>query len=405
MPWSERISFALRQVLDRGRGLSGFLSRLSVVGLTLAVAILLAVLAVMNGFEREMRERILGVVPHVSIQGFADLEAWNALQAQSQRAENVTDSSLFYERDLLAVQGEKVIAAKLLGVTASVWQRWEKWSKPREVTLEPGDVVLGIGLARRLQVALGDQLRVIVPGDDFTSNTLPVTDALRVAALVDSGTELDEGLMLANFEYTATLLGDELTATGLALQLGQLFEAPRVRWDFARTLSPSFYVTDWTLRHGNLYAAIRLSRDLVTLLLLSIIAVAAFNVVSSLVLVVIDRRGFIAMLQAMGASRQDILWIFLFQGLWIGVLGASVGLLLGVGLAQLIPVIASGLEWLLDGNLLNTDVYPLNFLPIDIRVGDALWLWCTSVALCLVAAVVPARRAMRVPIAQALATQ
>ena len=111
------------------------------------------------------------------------------------------------------------------------------------------------------------------------------------------------------------------------------------------------------------------------------------------------------MLQAMGASRQDILWIFLFQGLWIGVLGASVGLLLGVGLAQLIPVIASGLEWLLDGNLLNTDVYPLNFLPIDIRVGDALWLWCTSVALCLVAAVVPARRAMRVPIAQALATQ
>jgi lipoprotein-releasing system permease protein len=273
------------------------------------------------------------------------------------------------------------------------------------VTLEPGDVVLGIGLARRLQVALGDQLRVIVPGDDFTSNTLPVTDALRVVALVDSGTELDEGLMLANFEYTATLLGDELTATGLALQLGQLFEAPRVRWDFARTLSPSFYVTDWTLRHGNLYAAIRLSRDLVTLLLLSIIAVAAFNVVSSLVLVVIDRRGFIAMLQAMGASRQDILWIFLFQGLWIGVLGASVGLLLGVGLAQLIPVIASGLEWLLDGNLLNTDVYPLNFLPIDIRVGDALWLWCTSVALCLVAAVVPARRAMRVPIAQALATQ
>ncbi|MDB2353022.1 ABC transporter permease [Luminiphilus sp.] len=405
MPWSERISFALRQVLDRGRGLSGFLSRLSVVGLTLAVAILLAVLAVMNGFEREMRERILGVVPHVSIQGFADLEAWNALQAQSQRAENVTDSSLFYERDLLAVQGEKVTAAKLLGVTASVWQRWEKWSKPRDVTLEPGDVVLGIGLARRLQVAVGDQLRVIVPGDDFTSNTLPATDALRVAALVDSGTELDEGLMLANFEYTATLLGDELTATGLALQLGQLFEAPRVRWDFARTLPPSFYVTDWTLRHGNLYAAIRLSRDLVTLLLLSIIAVAAFNVVSSLVLVVIDRRGFIAMLQAMGASRQDILWIFLFQGLWIGVLGASAGLLLGVGLAQLIPVIASGLEWLLDGNLLNTDVYPLNFLPIDIRVGDALWLWCTSVVLCLVAAVVPARRAMRVPIAQALATQ
>jgi lipoprotein-releasing system permease protein len=141
----------------------------------------------------------------------------------------------------------------------------------------------------------------------------------------------------------------------------------------------------------------------VTLLLLSIIAVAAFNVVSSLVLVVTDRRGFIAMLQAMGASRQDILWIFLFQGLWIGVLGASVGLLLGAGLTQLIPPAASGLEWLLGGRLLNTDVYPLNFLPIDLRVGDAIWLWSISVLLCLVAAVIPAKRAMAIPIAQALA--
>jgi len=121
--------------------------------------------------------------------------------------------------------------------------------------------------------------------------------------------------------------------------------------------------------------------------------------------VVIDRRGFIAMLQAMGASRQDILWIFLLQGLWIGVLGASVGLVLGLGLAQLIPALASALEWFMGGKLLNTDVYPLNFLPIDVRAGDALWLWCASVLLCLVAAVVPARRAMHVPVAQALANQ
>jgi lipoprotein-releasing system permease protein len=260
-------------------------------------------------------------------------------------------------------------------------------------------------MAQRLGVEIGDKLSVIVPGDTFRFETLPATVALHVVALIDSGTELDEALMLADFEYTATLLGDELTATGLALQLQQLFEAPETRWHFARTLPPSFYVTDWTLRHGNLYAAIRLSRDLVTLLLLSIIAVAAFNVVSSLVLVVIDRRGFIAMLQAMGASRQDILWIFLLQGLWIGVLGASVGLVLGFGLAQLIPALASGLEWFMGGKLLNTDVYPLNFLPIDVRAGDALWLWCASVFLCLVAAVVPARRAMRVPVAQALANQ
>jgi len=405
VPWSERIGFALRQVLDRGRGLSGFLSRLSVVGLTLAVAILLAVLAVMNGFEREMRERILGVVPHISIHGFADLETWNQLQSDAKSVATVSETGLFYERDLLAVQGVGVTAAKMLGVTAAVWHRWQIWSEPSRPLIEAGEVVLGAGLARRLKVEVGDKLRVIVPVDTLKPGTLPVTDALSVVALVDSGTELDEALMLADFEYTATLSGEKVTATGLALQLNELFEAPRVRWDFSRTLPPSFYVTDWTVRHGNLYSAIRLSRDLVTLLLLSIIAVAAFNVVSSLVLVVTDRRGFIAMLQAMGATRQDILWIFLFQGLWIGVLGASVGLVLGVGLAHLIPVLASGLEWLLGDKLLNTDVYPLNFLPIDIRVDDALWLWLTSVLLCLVAAVVPARHAMRVPVAQALATQ
>lgn len=405
MPWSERLNFALRQVLDRGRGLSGFLSRLSVVGLTLAVAILLAVLAVMNGFEREMRERILGVVPHVSIHGFADLEMWHELQADAERAAAVREAGLFHERDVLALRGVRVTAAKMLGVTPSVWRRWEVWSNPSGMSIQPGEVVLGAGLAQRLQVKVGDKLSVIVPGDTLKPGALPVTSVLRVAALVESGTELDEALMLADFEYTATMLGDGVTATGLALQLRQLFDAPRVRWDFATALSPSFYVTDWTLRHGNLYAAIRLSRDLVTLLLLSIIAVAAFNVVSSLVLVVTDRRGFIAMLQAMGASRRDILWIFLFQGLWIGVLGASVGLLLGVGLAQLIPLAASGLEWLLGGRLLNTDVYPLNFLPIDLRLGDAIWLWSTSVLLCLVAAVIPARRAMAIPIAQALANQ
>jgi lipoprotein-releasing system permease protein len=357
----------------------------------------------MNGFEREMRERILGVVPHVSIQGFADLATWNELQADAERAATVREVGLFYERDVLALRGVRVTAAKMLGVTPSVWRRWAVWSKPSGVAIEPGEVVLGAGLARRLQLKVGDKLSVIVPGDTLKPEALPVTSALRVAALVESGTELDEALMLAEFEYTATMLGDAVTATGLALQLRQLFDAPRVRWDFARVLPSSFYVTDWTLRHGNLYAAIRLSRDLVTLLLLSIIAVAAFNVVSSLVLVVTDRRGFIAMLQAMGASRQDILWIFLFQGLWIGVLGASVGLLLGAGLTQLIPPAASGLEWLLGGRLLNTDVYPLNFLPIDLRVGDAIWLWSISVLLCLVAAVIPAKRAMATPIAQALA--
>jgi len=140
-------------------------------------------------------------------------------------------------------------------------------------------------------------------------------------------------------------------------------------------------------------------------LLLSIIAVAAFNVISSLVLVVKDRQGAIAMLRAMGASRQDIAAIYLLQGGFIGVLGASLGLLIGAGLAIAAPHLARGLEIALNIQLLSTDVYPLSFLPVDLRIGDALLLWMVSVLLCVLAAVLPARRAIALPVATILANQ
>ena len=404
MLWRDRLDLAVRQVLDRGRGLSGFLSRLSILGLTLAVAVLLAVLAVMNGFEREMRERILGVVPHISIQGFADLATWREVQTRVMALDGVVETALFHERDLLAVRGSRVDAATLLGIEPATWTRWQPWSSAVVERLEPGQVVLGTGLARRLGVGPGDPLRVVAPEGSLEAGTLPVTRVLAVVSLIDSGTELDEALMLADFEYTAGMLGEAVTATGVALQLEQLFDAPRRRWEFRQQLSRAFYVSDWSVRHGNLYAAIRLSRDLVTLLLLSIIAVAAFNVVSSLVLVVSDRRGFIAMLQTMGATQTDIVWIFLLQGAWIGVLGASMGVLLGWLLASALPTLAAAVEWLVGVQLLNTDVYPLDFLPVDTRAADALWLWSVSVVLCLLAAIVPARRAIRVPVATALAS-
>ena len=318
--------------------------------------------------------------------------------------DGVVETALFHERDLLAVRGNRVNAATLLGIEPANWARWQPWSSAVVERLEPGQVVLGTGLARRLGVGPGDPLRVVAPEGSLEPGTLPVTRVLAVVSVIDSGTELDEALMLADFEYTAGMLGEAVTATGVALQLEQLFDAPRRRWEFRQQLSRAFYVSDWSVRHGNLYAAIRLSRDLVTLLLLSIIAVAAFNVVSSLVLVVSDRRGFIAMLQTMGATQADIVWIFLLQGAWIGVLGASMGVLLGWLLASALPTLAAAVEWLVGVQLLNTDVYPLDFLPVDTRAADALWLWSVSVVLCLLAAIVPARRAIRVPVATALAS-
>ena len=402
MPWAERVHFAVRLVLDRGRGLSGFLSRLSALGLVLAVAILLAVLAVMNGFEKEMRERILGLVPHVTVQGYAREEEWLAIQADLLRRPSVRSANLIYRRDVLALRAERVDAGVLMGVEATDWQRWRRWASPGVDQLQDGEVVLGSKLADRLGVVAGDNFRLILPAAGLDSNGPPVIRAVRVAAIVSTGTELDEGLMLAALDFANAVGGGQASATGIAVQLEDLFAASDHRWDVAQQLPPSLYVSDWSAEYGNLYAAIRLSRDLITLLLLSIIAVAAFNVVSSLVLVVSDRRGAIAMLRAMGASASDIGWIFLLQGALIGILGSSAGLLTGWGLSLALPDVALGVEGLLGAPLLSTDVYPLDFLPVDVQSLDAAWLWGCSVILCIAAAVPPAIRASQVPIAATL---
>ena len=407
MPWSERLTLAIRQTLDRGRGLSGFLSRLSMLGLVLAVAILFAVLSVMNGFEREMRERILSLVPHVSVRGFANWDDWQDQQARLQALPGVVAITPFFERDVLLVRGARVHAARLLGIPSASQSNWSSMVEPAPTGALAGDeIYLGQALARKLALSAGDRARLILPsgsGANDRGSPRPVT--VLVAGLIATGTELDEGLMVGDFDGVAELAGEPLTATGLALQLRDLFDAPALRWQLASSLPPNFYSVDWSGSHGNLYAAIRLSRDLVSLLLLSIIAVAAFNVVSSLVLVVTDRRGAIAMLRAMGATRADIVSVFLLQGSIIGVAGASFGIGVGWFLAASAPSLAEGLEWLLGVQLLNTDVYPLAFLPVDLRPADAVMVWVAAVVLCLLAAVFPASRAARLPIAAVLSSQ
>ncbi len=405
MPWSQRFEFARRQTLDRGRGLSGFLSRLSVLGLILAVAVLLAVSSVMNGFERELEQRILRLVPHITIKGFAGTQDWQSLRDELTESLPVTQAALFHERDILIVRGNRVSPALLLGLEASEMGRWRVLVDNDFGVLKAGQVLVGQALAEKLSIDVGAKLRIITPQDDRGSGQQqqPTTMTADVVGLVRSGTELDEGFMLGTFSYVATATGATAVPNGLALQLDDLFEASAMRWQLSRTLPNRFYASDWTAEQGNLYSAIQLSRDLVTLLLLSIIAVAAFNVVSSLVLVVKDRQGAIAMLRSMGASTGDIASIYLLQGGLIGVLGASIGLLMGTGLALLAPRVAQGLEMIFDIQLLSTDVYPLSFLPVDVRAEDALLVWCVSVCLCVIAALLPARRAASLPVAEILA--
>jgi lipoprotein-releasing system permease protein len=224
-----------------------------------------------------------------------------------------------------------------------------------------------------------------------------------VAAVITTGTELDQQLALATSRDVAALAGAVTPVNGIAVRLNDLFDAPRWRWQLLQTLSARFWVTDWTTSHGNLYSAIQLSRKLILMLMASIIAVAAFNVVSSLVLVVTDRSHSIAMLRAVGATRGHVVLVYLTQGAVIGGLGALGGSALGALLSSVAPGAAEAIGGWMGRPLLDTDVYPVGFLPVAMQTTDFILVSLTALLLCVFAAVLPAWRAAQLSVATTLA--
>jgi lipoprotein-releasing system permease protein len=204
---------------------------------------------------------------------------------------------------------------------------------------------------------------------------------------------MDQSAALVPIELASGLAGLKGGVTGLRLATSDIFSVARIGWEVVGNLPPGHYATNWMMTHGNLYAAIQLSRDLVSILLFSIIAVAAFNVVSSLVLVVFDKQGDIAILRTLGASPGNIATIFVFQGAMIGLVGAVLGCILGVAGSLSVPALVAGLEQLLNIKFLNTDVYPVSFLPVDILGRDLALVTGIAFVMCVLAAIYPALRA------------
>lgn len=402
MNWRERGRVALRYTFAHGQGhLSTFLSSLSMLGLVLAIALLIVVLSVMNGFDREMRERILALVPHITLYSHEPMREWGSLAQRALAVPGVTSASPFTEFNALFMRGRDVEAAKGIGLAIDA---------PENASLlatipagqragfrgNPDSVVLGAGLAERLRVQAGEQLTLVVPGGSLAGQNGPARfRALQVAGVLRSGTELDESLALLHIATASGLAGLDGAVSGLRLATSDIFSASRIAWELVGELPPGYFSTNWMMTHGNLYAAIQLSRELVSLLLFSIIAVAAFNVVSSLVLVVFDKRGDIAILRTLGSSRTDIAWVFILQGALIGLVGVLAGALLGAALSQVVSPLVSHLEQLSGFDFLNTDVYPVSFLPVDLQFRDVLLVGGVALLMCLLAAIYPAGRAAR----------
>lgn len=403
MTFAERLRVAVRYTFAVSGGhLSAFLSSLSMLGLVMAIALLIIVLSVMNGFDKEMRERILSLVPHITLYAELDSDEWEGRVDDITGFPGVRDVSPFVEFDTLLLRGRDIETARGIGLdtahagTGSRLLEYLTAEEAAQFLREPDSLVIGAGLARKLELVAGDSVTLIVPGRGGLGATAPTEfKRITLTAVLETGTELDQAIALVPLALASNLAGLDGGVSGYRVTAAELFEVRELAWNLLASLPPGFFSTNWMMTHGNLYAAIQLSRDLISILLFSIIAVAAFNVVSSLVLVVLNKRSNIAILLTLGAGARDVAWIFLLQGAMIGLVGVVVGSVLGVLGSLAVPAFVEGLESLLDLRFLSTDVYPVAFVPVDVLPSDVLLVTVTAFAMCILAAVYPARRASR----------
>ncbi len=393
----------------RGSRLTTFLSRTAIAGLVIGVALLIVVLSVMNGFEREMRERILGLVPHINLYPSDPRDDWRETATQLEKFPGIVSATPLLQLNGMLVKGEAVETALVFGIDpqrearATALTRFLEDGALSKLTHDDRAIALGQGLAKKLGVAGGDHLTVVVPDSERgRAQMQPHIARFTVAGLIRSGTELDESLALMRLDSAQALSGDFSNAIAMRVTVNNLFDAQRIAGELWRELGGRYYASDWTTTQGNLYTAIHLSKRLVGMMLAIIIAVAAFNVVSALVLVVNDKHGDIAILRSQGASSRGIITIFLVQGFLVGVIGTAIGVLLGVLLSLAITDIVAGLERLLHIQFLKSDVYPISYLPSDLRAIDVVQVAATALVMSTLASIYPAWRAAKVQPAQAL---
>lgn len=394
--------------------LVGFISTLSICGLSLSVAILITVLSVMNGFDRELRERILGVLPHITastLPGYPLLEAgeWLERLPRIESVPGVAGAALQVRQQGMLLGGGRSRGVLVSGVVPE---------QEREVSilnqfmtagsldaLKPGDyrILLGATLAESLGAGVGDRVTLVSTEVPITIlGGFPRRKPFTVAGIFRVGSQLDGNLAMAHIEDIQTLYRLDGRVQGVRIQVNDLFAVNDVGEALQSALPPNTGLRFWTSDFGNIYENIRLSKTLVGLLLFLLVAVAAFNVVVSLFMVVKDKQGDIAILRAMGASLQTIRNIFLVQGFIIGLIGTATGLVLGIFFSLTISDFAAWLEGIMGIELLSADIYPVNYLPSQVQAGDLLLVCGAALLLSLLATIYPALSAARVRPAEVL---
>jgi lipoprotein-releasing system permease protein len=395
----------------RRNGFISFISGVSMLGIALGVAALIIVLSVMNGFQKEVRDRMLSVISHVEVFAAdgAALPDWQATAEAARRHPQVRGAAPFVAAQALLARGEDMRGAVVRGIEpeaeATVTELAARLRDTTLATLRPGEwhVVLGGELARQLGVMVGDKVTLVAPGGQVTpAGVIPRLRQFTVTGTFDAGHyEYDSALALIHLRDAAALFRVE-GPTGVQLRLADVHAAREAAVELSSMLGRDVVVRDWTRTNRNWFDAVQIEKRLMAIILTLIVAVAAFNLVSTLVMTVTDKRADIAILRTLGASPRSIMGIFVVQGATAGIVGTAAGVLLGLLVAFNVDVIVPAIERVLGVAFLPGSIYLISRMPSDPQAGDIVPIAVVSLVLAFLATIYPSWRASRVNPAEAL---
>jgi len=394
----------------RRNGFISFISALSVAGIALGVAALIVVLSVMNGFQKEVRDRMLSVLSHVEVfAGREPLTDWERVVADARKHPQVVGGAPYVSGQAMLTVEESVRGVLVRGIDPAMEPQVADFAaKMRLGTLDalrPGEFGVAIGreLASQLFLDVGSRLTLIAPqGTATPAGLVPRLRQFTVVAVFESGHyEYDSNLLLLNIDDAGKLFRVS-GVSGVRLKTSDMMLAPRVAADLTRMLSGDLYVRDWSAENRNWFAAVQIEKRMMFIILTLIIAVAAFNLVSMLVMTVTDKQSDIAILRTLGASPMSIMKIFIVQGASVGLLGTALGVALGVLLAANIGQFVALVESIFGFQVLPKGIYFINYLPSDLRANDVATIGMVACVLALASTLYPSWRASRVRPAEAL---
>ncbi len=395
----------------RRNGYVSFIALISMLGIALGVAALIIVLSVMNGFGKELRERTLSMTAHATVMGQSrQLSDWRSIQKEVSKHPNVIDSAPFTQNEAMLSNGSRVSGAIIRGVVPelepNVSDIGKKIVSGRLTDLTPGSfgIILGRELANVMGVFEGEKITLITPQANVTPvGVMPRLKRFTVVGVFEAGMhQFDRSMAIVNMQDAQKLFSLGENVQGVRLKLDDMFSANRVTYELNQSIGSDYWVRDWTKMHSNLFKALKTEKVVMFIILFLIVAVAAFNIISTLMMTVNDKQADIAILRTIGMTPNSLMWVFIVQGIVIGLVGTFIGVALGVPIALNVSEIITFVEGVFNTQFLPPEIYYITELKSDLHFTDVLTYTASAFGLSVIATIYPAYRAARVQPADAL---